>query len=480
MTLRVFNVLQREKVGFVPLTPGKVNIYVCGPTVYDHAHLGHSKTYVSFDMIVRYLRYSSYDVLYVQNLTDVGHLLDSGEDRILKKARQASALPMQVVETYARSYFQDMDALGVTRPDISPRASGHIPEQIEMIQALIDKGHAYESDGNVYFDVTSWPGYGKLSNRKLEQQATGTRQLAGDGKRNPEDFALWKRAEPGHILQWRSPWGLGYPGWHIECSAMSRKYLGVTFDIHGGGIDNIFPHNECEIAQSEAANDAPFANYWLLVGSLTVNGEKMSKSLGNFVTLKDALQKYRPEVIRTFVFQAHYSNPIDYSDEALLGAQKGWDRLMSAVRLTREKLRNAPDGDAGKTFQSVLDEHRQRFLEAMDDDFNAPAALATLQDLTGEVNRLLNSSEAVGKTTLQAIEKTYLELGRQVLGIIPATEVASTNKQREDGLIRLLIALRKQARDEKQYARSDQIRDQLKALGVTLEDRPDGTTYRID
>ncbi len=480
MTLRVFNVLQREKVEFVPLTPGKVNLYVCGPTVYDHAHLGHSKTYVSFDMVVRYLRYSGYDVLYVQNLTDVGHLLDSGEDRILKKARQASALPMQIVETYARSYFQDMDALGVTRPDISPRASGHIPEQIEMIQSLIDKGHAYESDGNVYFDVTSWPGYGKLSNRKVEQQATGTRQLAGDGKRNPEDFALWKRAESGHILQWRSPWGLGYPGWHIECSAMSRKYLGSTFDIHGGGIDNIFPHNECEIAQSEAANDAPFAKYWLLVGSLTVNGEKMSKSLGNFVTLKDALQKYRPEVIRTFVFQAHYSSPIDYSDDALLGAQKGWDRLMSAVRLTRESLRNAPDNDAGQAFQSVLDEHRQKFVEAMDDDFNAPVALATLQNLTGEVNKLLNSSEVVGKTTLQAIERTYLELGGQVLGIVPAAEVASSNAQREDGLIRLLIAQRKQARDEKQYARSDQIRDQLKALGVTLEDRSDGTTYRLD
>jgi cysteinyl-tRNA synthetase len=419
-------------------------------------------------------------VLYVQNLTDVGHLLDSGEDRILKKARQASALPMQIVETYARSYFQDMDALGVTRPDISPRASGHIPEQIEMIQTLIDKDHAYESDGNVYFDVASWPSYGKLSNRKVEQQATGTRQLAGDGKRNPEDFALWKRAEPGHILQWQSPWGPGYPGWHIECSAMSRKYLGITFDIHGGGIDNIFPHNECEIAQSEAANDAPFANYWLLVGSLTVNGEKMSKSLGNFVTIRDALQKYRPEVLRTFVFQAHYSNPIDYSDDALVGAQKGWDRLMSAVRLTRERLRNAPDGDAGGAFQSVLDEHRRKFVEAMDDDFNAPVALATLQNLTGEVNRLLNSSEVVGKTTLEAIERIYLELGGQVLGLVPASEVASANAQREDGLIRLLIAQRKLARDEKQYARSDQIRDQLKALGVMLEDRPDGTTYRID
>ncbi len=481
MTLRVFNVLGREKVEFKPITPGRVNMYVCGPTVYDNSHLGHAKTYVSFDVIVRYLRFSGNDVLYVQNLTDVGHLLDSGEDRILKKARQSSATPMQIVEKFARSYFEDMDALGVLRSDISPRASGHIPEQIEMIQTLIDKGHAYESEGSVYFDVARWKDYGKLSNRRVEEQEAGSRRLAGEGKRNPEDFALWKRADPEHILQWNSPWGMGYPGWHIECSAMSRKYLGPTFDIHGGGIDNIFPHNECEIAQSEAANDAPFANYWLLVGSLTVDGQKMSKSLGNFITIKDALKKYRPEVIRTFIFQSHYSNPIDYSDDALQGAQKGWERLMSAVRLTRDKLRSAPEGDAGKAFQSVLDEHRQKFIDAMDDDFNAPIALAALQTLTGEVNKLLNSGEPVGKATLQAIDKLYNELGGQVLGIVPAAEAAvSSDGQREDGLIKLLITLRQQARAQKQYAVSDQIRDQLKALGVTLEDRPDGTSYRIE
>ncbi len=480
MTLRVFNVLKREKVEFVPITPGKVNMYVCGPTVYDHAHLGHAKTYVSFDMIVRYLRFSGNDVLYVQNLTDVGHLLDSGEDRILKKARQSSALPMQIVEKFAKSYFDDMDALGVVRPDISPRASAHVPEQIKMIETLMQKDHAYESDGSVYFDVSSWAEYGKLSNRKVEQQETGTRRLAGDGKRNPEDFALWKKAEPEHILQWDSPWGRGFPGWHIECSAMSQKYLGNTFDIHGGGVDNIFPHNECEIAQSEAANDAPFANYWLLVGSLTVDGQKMSKSLGNFITIKDALKEYRPEVIRTFIFQSHYSNPIDFSNDALTGAQKGWDRLMSAVRLSRDKLRAAPTGNAGNAFQSVLDEHRQKFIEAMDDDFNAPVALATLQNLTGEVNKLLNSGETVGKETLEAIDTTYLDLGGHVLGIVPAAEAASSDGKRESGLIELLIELRQQARVEKQYARSDQIRDRLKALGVTLEDRADGTLYKLD
>lgn len=480
MTLRVFNVLKREKEEFVPITPGKIAMYVCGPTVYDNSHLGHAKTYVSFDVIVRYLRYSGNDVLYVQNLTDVGHLLDSGADRIQQRARQLAELPMQVVEKYARSYFEDMDALGVARPDISPRASAHIPEQIEMIEELITKGHAYESEGSVYFDVASWPEYGKLSHRTVEQQETGTRRLAGDGKRNPEDFALWKRADPEHILQWNSPWGVGYPGWHIECSAMSQKYLGKTFDIHGGGIDNIFPHNECEIAQSEAANGVPFANYWLLVGSLTVDGQKMSKSLGNFVTIKDALKKYRPEVIRTFIFQSHYSNPIDYSNDALDGAQKGWDRLMTAVRLTRDKLRGATDSNGTNAFADVLDDTRRKFVEAMDDDFNAPIVLATLQNLTGEVNKLLNSGQNVSKSTLESIDNLYVELGGKILGIIPAAETASSDGQREAGLIDLLIALRKQARDEKQYARSDQIRDQLKALGVTLEDRADGTSYRID
>jgi cysteinyl-tRNA synthetase len=479
MPLRVYNVLQREKVDFVPLHEGKVNMYVCGPTVYDHSHLGHAKAYISFDMIVRYLRFSGYDVLYVQNLTDVGHLLESGEDRILKKARQASALPMQIVETYARSYFADMDALGVVRPDISPRASAHIPEQIEMIETLLRKGHAYVAEDGVYFDVSSWPEYGKLSNRRLEEQEAGSRRLKGSGKRNPEDFALWILAPEDHILQWNSPWGRGYPGWHIECSAMSRKYLGDTFDIHGGGIDNIFPHNECEIAQSEAANGVPFARYWLLVGSLTVNGQKMSKSLGNFVTIKDALARYRPEVIRTFMFQSHYTNPIDFSDEALRAAERGWERLVSAARLVRNRLRDAPEGGEN-SFAQVIQAHREQFVAAMDDDFNAPVALAALQTFTGEVNKLLNSGEPVNKATLTAIEALYSDLGGQVLGIIPQGEAHSIDMRLTDALIRLLIEIRMQARAEKNFGRADQIRDQLKALGVILEDRPEGTTYRLE
>ena len=283
MTLRITNVLTRKKEDFKPIHEGKVNMYVCGPTVYDWSHIGHAKTYVAFDVVVRYLRYLGYDVLYVQNITDVGHLVgdaEEGEDKIQKKARTDSVTPMQIVETYTKGYFDNMDALGLLRPDISPRASGHIPEQIEMIQELIKKGHAYEANGSVYFDVTSDPNYGQLSGRKLEDQEEGSRFEVHSDKRHPADFALWKNADPEHLLKWNSPWGSGFPGWHIECSAMANKYLGANFDIHGGGRDNIFPHNECEIAQSECANDETFANYWMLTGTLTLEGVKMSKSLG--------------------------------------------------------------------------------------------------------------------------------------------------------------------------------------------------------
>ena len=486
MALEVYNVLHRAKEPFEPLTEGKVNMYVCGPTVYDHAHIGHAKTYVSFDVIVRYLRFSGYDVLYVQNLTDVGHLLDTGEDRILRKARQAQAGPMQIVETYTRSYFEDMDALGVQRPDISPRASGHIPEQIKMIERLVEKGHAYVTEaGNVYCAVTSWPQFGKLSNRQIEDQQSGVREDVREDKRHPADFALWKIAEPEHILRWDSPWGVGYPGWHIECSAMSRKYLGETFDIHGGGIDNIFPHNECEIAQSEAAHGADFAKYWLLTGTLMVPDEfgiptKMSKSLGNFYTVKDALKLHRPEVVRAFILGAHYRNPIVFSEEALDAAKRGWERIYGAVRLTREMLRHAPEGDAGSDFLPMLERARTEFVNCMDDDFNAPGAVAALHDLTREVNTLLNGEQPVGKAVLEAIDQTYRDLGGQVLGIVPdEADDASGSAEREDGLIRLLIELRAQARADKNFQLSDLIRDRLGELGVTVEDRADGTVWRV-
>ena len=482
MTLTVFNRLTRQKEEFVPLNEGQVKMYVCGPTVYDNAHIGHAKTYVSFDVINRYLRFRGYQVRYVQNITDVGHLLDSGEDRILKKAGALSLEPMEVVETYARSYFSDMDALGVRRPDISPRASGHVPEQMEMAQKLIEMGHAYVTKaGDVYFDVTSFPDYGKLSGRKLDELKSGERAITGSEKRNDADFALWRHADPEHLMKWNSPWGVGFPGWHIECSAMAMKYLGDTFDIHGGGLENQFPHNECEIAQAEALTGKPFANYWLLTGSLTINGEKMSKSLNNFITIKDALKAYSPEVIRTYILSSHYSSPIDYSEEAMLSAQRGWERLMGAVQLVRHQLKNAPEDDAGVDLQAMLDETRAQFLEAMDEDFNTPKALGHLQTLTREVNTLLNSDEPVARQTLEAIDALYRELGGEVLGIIPETVSGEggASAERQNELIELLIDLRAAARQNKDFATSDRIRDELAEIGVMLEDRPDGTVYKI-
>jgi cysteinyl-tRNA synthetase len=351
---------------------------------------------------------------------------------------------------------------------------------------LIEKGNAYEVNGSVYFDVSKDPDYGKLSNRRLEQQEAGTREAVRGDKRNPEDFALWKVAEPEHILRWDSPWGEGFPGWHIECSAMAKKYLGETFDIHGGGIDNIFPHNESEIAQSECANDVDFARYWMLVGSLLVpddggNPVKMSKSLGNFVTISDVLQRFRPEAVRMFMESAHYSNPIVYDEGSMESSARGWERLYNAVRLVRRAMNTAPAGSAdGNGILARLDETRAAFVASMDDDFNAPQALAALQDLTRDVNGLLNGGQNVGLDVLAAINDLYVTLGGDVLGIIPKTdEAASGDGAREAALVELLISLRAQARADKNWAESDRIRDELAAIGVILEDRADGTIWKM-
>ena len=479
MTLVVYNALSRQKEPFVPREPGRIYMYVCGPTVYDHAHIGHAKMYVSMDVIVRHLRHSGYALRYVQNITDVGHLLDSGEDRILKGARRERVEPMEVVERYMRSYLDDMDALHNTRPDIMPRASGHVPEQIVAVQQLLAQGNAYEVNGSVYFDVSSHADYGKLSGRRVAELEEGARVAVRDDKRRPEDFALWKRAEPEHIMRWPSPWGEGFPGWHIECSAMAMKYLGQTFDIHGGGIDNIFPHNECEMAQSEALTGSTYANYWLLAGSLTVDGVKMSKSLGNSITIKDALQRHAAEVLRFFVLSGHYSNPIDVSDMALGAAQRGWERLMVPVRIVRQRLQQAgiaPQDDVD--FSGVLDQARQAFRAGMDDDFNAPAALAALFELTRQVNAMLAAGPQPGRATLAAIDAVYSELGGGVLGVIPQSTAASGDAAREAGLVQLLIEMRMQARARKDFAASDNIRDSLRALGIVLEDGKDGTTWK--
>ncbi len=482
MSLQVFNYLTRQKELFEPLQEGRVGMYVCGPTVYDHAHLGHAKLYVAMDVVLRYLRYLGYTVRYVQNITDVGHLLDTGEDRIVRGAQRERVEPMELVETYTRSYFEDMDALGVTRPDISPRASGHIPEQIEVVKTLLERGYAYETDeGDVYFSVEQFPDYGKLSGRRIEELEPGARVAVREEKRHPADFALWKHAEPEHILRWPSPWGWGYPGWHAECTAMATKYLGDTFDIHGGGLENIFPHNECEIAQSEAATGQLFARYWVLVGSLTVDGVKMSKSLGNFLTIKDALKLYSPEAIRSFVLSSHYRGPIDFSREAILAAERGVERLHNTMRTLRARMNDAgTSGTAELSHMARLTPIAARFLEAMDDDFNTPRAIASLFDLNREVNELLNSGKGLSQGTLAAIDDLYRELGGRILGIVSDDLTQDIGGELVEGLMDVILGLRQGYRDSKDWEQADALRERLGELGVVVEDRPEGPIWRVE
>ena len=486
MGFRLYNTLTRKTEDFEPLEPGRVRMYVCGPTVYGHAHLGHAKSYVSFDILLRYLRYLGYAVTYVQNITDVGHLTDDadqGEDKLAKQAQKEHRHPMAIAEYYTRSYFEDMDALQVLRPDICPRATGHIPEQIELTQTLIDKGYAYEAGGSVYFDVTRFAGYGKLSGRSIEDMQAGARvQISGE-KRNPADFALWKKAEPNHIMQWNSPWGRGYPGWHLECSVMSMKYLGKTIDIHGGGIENQFPHHECEIAQSEAANDCAFVKYWVHHNMVTVDGQKMGKSLGNFITLKqifkdghDRLSRtYDPLAARQLILQSHYRSPIDFSDAALSAAQSGYDRISEAVVNVRKRLTTAPDGAADETALSQLAAMKDKFEAAMNDDLNTAVALSVLFEMVKLVTAL--PDQGVAKATLEAIDTQFRTLGGEVLGIVKDEYAAGgSDDALLDHLIGLLIEQRQAARKNKDFAAADAIRDKLAAFGVLLEDKPGGVT----
>jgi cysteinyl-tRNA synthetase len=478
--LKIYNTLTRKKEEFKPLVEGHVGMYVCGPTVYGHSHIGHAKSYVSFDVIVRYLRYLGYNVKYVQNITDVGHLLgetNEGEDRILKQSKLEHKHPMEIAEEYTRSYFEDMDALNIVRPDISPRATGHIIEQIEIIKKLIEKGYAYEVNGSVYFDVSKDNEYGKLSGRSTDEAEAGTRVAVKSEKRHPNDFALWKKAEPEHIMQWQSPWGLGFPGWHIECSAMSMKYLGETFDIHGGGMDNQFPHHECEIAQSECATGKPFVRYWIHNNLVTVNGQKMSKSLGNVTLLKDLFKKYNPLVVRFFILQSHYRSTLDFSDEALEGAKRGYERLMNTVRNVREEIKK---GSRLEITGSSIDMKgfKNAFVEQMDDDFNTAQAIAVLFDLSREINSLLSENKLNAKQ-LQEVDALFTELGGTILGIIPEQIKQQSSAEGLDGqLMELIISLRAEARAQKLFSLSDKIRDGLAKLGITLEDKKDGTTWK--
>ncbi|MGA7159871.1 MAG: cysteine--tRNA ligase [Bacteroidota bacterium] len=480
MPLTIYNTLTRTKEEFKPLHEGLVGMYVCGPTVYSDSHVGHGKSYVSFDIIGRYLRHLGYRLLYVQNITDVGHLLDDGEDRMLKQSRIAKIHPMQIAETVTRSYFDDMDALNILRPDISPRASGHIIEQIEMVKKLLANGHAYEANGSVYFDVRKFKKYGKLSGRSIDEMKEGTRVEIKSEKRNPEDFALWKKAEPEHIMRWPSPWGEGFPGWHIECSAMSMKYLGETFDIHGGGLDNQFPHHECEIAQSESATGKPFVKYWIHNNLVTVNGQKMSKSLGNFVTLKEIFKRFDPAVIRFFILQSHYRSTLDFSEQALEASKTGLTKLQNTVRRLHEAIDFAKRASSFGPFERDLTPYKNEFIEAMDDDFNTPKAIAVLFDLVAKVNDWLLPGMLPTETTLENINKFFEEFGAGILGIrlTGQSSMDSTNGSVEAGLMDLVIEVRKEIRKQKLWALSDKIRDAVKALGIVLEDTKDGTTWK--
>ena len=491
MGLNLHNSLTRKKEEFEPLNKGKVGIYVCGPTVYGHAHLGHAKSYVSFDILVRYLKYLGYSVTYVQNITDVGHLTDDadqGEDKIAEAARKEKIHPMALAEFYTASYFEDMDKLNCLRPDISPRASGHIIEQIELVKTLLEKGFAYEVNGSVYFDISKFSEYGKLSGRKIVEMQAGARVEVSPDKKNPADFALWKKAEPSHIMQWPSPWGMGFPGWHLECSVMSTKYLGQPFDIHGGGIENQFPHHECEIAQSEAASGLQFAKYWVHNNMVTVDNQKMGKSLNNFITLKQAFsgsherltRAYDPLAIRQLILNSHYRSPLDFSDAALFAAQSGYDKITDTVKTLRKRMTLASKGKTEGAMTGQLKELRKKFETAMNDDLNTSVALSVMFELVRLANAVLDEKEATLET-LNEIEVLFSWLGGDVLGIVkdkyPQTD--GTDTEMLDKLVNVFIEQRRNARQRKDFVAADAVRDRLDKIGIILEDKPgDITTWR--
>ncbi len=473
MALEIYNTLTRKKEVFTPIHEGRVGMYICGPTVYSDSHVGHAKAYIMGDIVSRYLRFLGYEVTYVQNITDVGHLTDDadeGEDKLDVAARKQKKHPMEIAEFYTRRYYEDMDALNIRRPDIAPRATGHIIEQIELIKELLEKGFAYEVDGNVYFDVSKDKDYGKLSGRKTEEQEASGRVEARSDKRSPQDFALWKRAEKGHVLRWPSPWGDGYPGWHIECSAMSMKYLGQTIDIHGGGLENQFPHHECEIAQSESATGKPFVKYWIHNNMVTTGGVKMGKSLGNSAYLRDLYQQYNPLSLRFTILQSHYRGTTEFVPEAIKSAEAGYEKLLGSY----DRLKQA----VGDVVLPPLDRSNtivQRFIEAMDDDFNTAKAIAVLYDLATETNNAIAAKE---KEKLPILLTIWQNLAGDVLGILP---LASSSKSSDvsPALMNLIIKWRKEARERRDFAMSDAIRKELDEAGVVLEDSKEGTSWRL-
>jgi cysteinyl-tRNA synthetase len=482
--LYIFNSLSKKKELFKPLHAPFVGMYVCGPTVYSNAHLGHARPNITFDILFRYLTHLEYQVRYVRNITDVGHLendADEGEDKIEKKARAEHIEPMEVVQKYMNTFYMNMEQLNTLHPSIEPRASGHIIEQQELIKEILEKGYAYEVNGSVYFDILKYNEkykYGKLSGRVLEELQTNTRILDGqDEKRNPFDFALWKKATPGHIMKWPSPWSVGFPGWHLECSAMSVKYLGDVFDIHGGGMDLQFPHHECEIAQSTAAHGKESVKYWIHNNMITINGQKMARSLGNFITLDQLFsgdhpvleQPYSPMTIRFFILQAHYRSTVDFSNEALQAAEKGLQKLMKAVE-TLNKLN--PSGSSTIDVEKL----KQKCYEALDDDLNSPILLSHLFEGVRLINSVTDGSEKTDAQGIESLKELFNTFVFDILGLKDESGDKCDEKLTDD-LMKIIIDLRQDAKNNKNWAGSDKIRNELNKIGVTLKDKKDGVEW---
>jgi len=482
--LWIYNTLTRRKEEFIPLNPPHAGLYVCGPTVYGDAHLGHARPAITFDLLFRYLTYLGYKVRYVRNITDVGHLendADEGEDKVGKKARLEQLEPMEVVQYYINRYHDNMRLLNVLPPSIEPQASGHIIEQQEMIKKILDAGYAYEVNGSVYFDVQKFSrdhAYGKLSGRKTDELLANTRELEGSSeKRSPLDFAIWKKAGPSHVMRWPSPWGEGFPGWHVECSAMSEKYLGKVFDIHGGGMDLLFPHHECEIAQTVAANGKDSVRYWMHNNMITIGGQKMGKSLGNFITLDELFsgshklldKAYSPMTVRFFILQAHYRGTLDFSNDALLAAEKGLQRLTEAIEnLTRIT-------PAGKSTVDIT-RIKKACIEAMDDDLNSPAAIASLFEAVKMINILREGKQQISEADLSDLSSFFNTFIFDVLGL--AKDDADHDTEKTTLLVEAILKIRQGAKEKKDFTLSDQIREELQKIGIEIRDVKEGTEWK--
>ncbi len=485
--IQLYNTLSRKKELFEPMSPPHVGLYVCGPTVYGDAHLGHARPAITFDLVFRYLQHVGYKVRYVRNITDVGHLendADQGEDKVAKKARLEQVEPMEIVQYYTLRYHKNMEQLNVLPPSIEPHASGHIIEQIEMVKKILDAGFAYEKNGSVYFDVVKYNeahNYGKLSGRSIEETLENTRELAGqEEKQSRVDFAIWKKASPEHIMRWPSPWSEGFPGWHLECSAMGCKYLGETFDIHGGGMDLVFPHHESEIAQAVAAHGKDHVRYWMHNNMITIDGQKMGKSLNNFITLNQFFsgehelldQAYNPMTIRFFILQAQYRSTLDFSNEALKAAEKGLKRLLDAAG-TIEKLK--PSATSSVEVEPI----RSKCYEAMNDDFNSPVAIAHLFDAVRMINSINDGKDTITESDLQLLKTTFREFVFDVLGLMAEKSSGSENQGLVDGLMHTILDIRQDAKQKKDWPTADKIRDHLTKLKIEVKDTKDGASWGL-